>query len=337
MVLKGILVVFILVTGTLFVITKIAFDKTFLKKKKNTEEAIRSLIDKEMFDRDIYNSVKLEEVIIKASDGIKLKGFMIENDKMINRFVIMVHGYSGNHHYQMPFVNMFLNEGFNILLVDQRNHGKSGGKYPTYGIKEKQDISDFIDYLNKRYGENLFLGLHGQSMGGATSLMCGAMDTRVDFVVSDCAFSSAKEVINSELGKHKYIPKTIIYSILKAVTKLKVKVDIEKSSPINDICACRKKLPILFVHGKADSKVPCSMGEDMYKRRNNKIDRLLLVDNAEHMVCYKHNKEDYEKNVHQIIETALEIKTEEGNRRLINSANVGWNVKFKIKNVKFRL
>lgn len=125
---------------SLEIISELAFKKTFLKKKKNKKEAMGSLLKKELLDKKIYNEVEIEDIHIKSKDNLKLKGYLIEKFKDSDRYVILVHGYSDNYHSQMPFVRMFLKEGFNILLVDERNHGESEGDYISYGYHEKERI-----------------------------------------------------------------------------------------------------------------------------------------------------------------------------------------------------
>ena len=38
-------------------------------------------------------------------------------------------------------------KGFDVVLLDLRRHGRSGGKFVTYGAKEKYDIKAVIDTL----------------------------------------------------------------------------------------------------------------------------------------------------------------------------------------------
>ena len=81
------------------------------------------------------------------------------------------------------------------------------------------------------------------------------------------------------------------------------KFKIEDSNPIDEISK-RKDLPVLFVHGLLDEKVPCKMAEEMYNKKQGKNDILFLVKDAIHMNCYGVVKEEYEKKVYKIIEIA---------------------------------
>ena len=280
-------------------VAEYAFNKAFNKHKKNKDEAFEYLKIKNLLDEKIYNEVEIEEVYIKSEDNLKLKGYLVEKYKKSNRYIILVHGYTANHHIHTPFLRFFLNEGFNVLLVDERAHGDSEGKYPSYGYYEKRDLNRWIEFIYNRRNEQLFLGLHGQSMGGATALMCGAINNKVDFIIEDCGYSDGKRVVKYQFTKLYWIPFNTVYLLLKLKVKRRVGFKFKDVSPIEDIS--KLKTPIMFIHGKADTYVPCSMAVEMYRKRENKNDRLLLVDGAEHMWSYSKKKKEYESIVHDFI------------------------------------
>lgn len=302
---EKIVIVLVLFVATYIVIfTWLSFRKAFLKKKKDKKLALDVLRTRELLDEEIYNEVEIEKVHIISKDNLKLEGNLIKKFNN-NNFVILVHGYSDNYHMEMVFVRMFLKEKFNILLVDQRGYGKSEGKYASYGYYESEDICLWIEYLANRFGEDIVLGLHGQSMGGSTCLLCGAKNNKVKFVVDDCGFSKAKDIVKYRFGRYKIIIEPIIYPFLRFIAKIFCKFDFELVNPIDEIVK-RDDLSILFIHGTEDESVPCEMSEQMYKIRNNKNDILLLINGAGHIQAYRHGKDEYEKNVHEIIKRSIE-------------------------------
>lgn len=279
-----------------------AFKKSFHEHKKNKEEALVVLKNRQMSDEEIYDEVDMKEVSIESKDGLRLQGCLVEKYNESKKYIILVHGYSANRHIHMPFTRVFLNEGFNILIVDQRNHGESEGEFPSYGYYERDDIDLWIDFLKNRVGNDVYIGLHGQSMSGATVLMCGARNSNVKFIIDDCGYSSGKEEIKYQMSKHKWVPFLPVYKVLNYKVKNRYGFRFEDVSPIDDIMKCDK--PILFIHGNADVTVPYEMAVDMYNRRNNKKDRLLIVDGSGHMTCYRDKKDEYEMLVHEIIANA---------------------------------
>ena len=305
-ILIGIIVLIIVVC---IVLVEVAFKRAFTKHKKTEEEAYEYLRKKNMLDKEIYNEVNREEVFIESHDNLKLKGYLMESYKESNKYIILVHGFTANNHIHMAFARFFINEGFNVLAIDQRNHGNSEGKYPSYGYFESMDIDRWIEFLYRRTGKELFLGLHGQSMGGATVLICGSRNDKVDFIIDDCGYSNAKDEIRWELSKVKGVYVDFIYLLLRIKARVQIGFDIEKTSPRDEIIKCKK--PIMFIHGDADKLVPCKMAYEMYNLRNNENDVLYIVKGADHMWSYPKEKKEYERKVHNFIEK-LE-KTKENN------------------------
>lgn len=299
----GIIIIVLGIFVFIFSLGELAFYRSFSIHKRTEEEAYKYLESKKLLDKDIYDEVKLEEVSIKSFDGLTLKGFFIKG-KEKDKYIILVHGFKDNHHVEMPFVRMFLAEGFNVLLVDQRSHGCSEGIYPSYGYNEKRDLDKWIEYIyNSNKYNKIILGLHGVSMGASTVLMCGSNNEKVDFIIEDCGFSDCDEEMLFQIGKTVKLLKIPVFIALKIKAKLRVKMNISYVKPIEEIK--KTSTPILFIHGDKDTVVPCKMAIDMYNVHNNPLDRLLIIEGAEHICSYAVDKEKYEKEVHDFIRQLL--------------------------------
>lgn len=301
-----IIIVLLITIGLINYAAEYAFNKAFNKHKKTEQEAYEYLKIKNLYDKEIYDEIEREEVFITSRDNLILKGYLVEEYKDSNRYVILVHGYTGNNHIHMAFLRFFIKEGFNVLLVDERAHGESQGNYPSYGYFEREDLDEWIEFLSQRVHGNLFLGLHGQSMGGATVLMCGARNERVDFIIEDCGYSSGKEIIKYQFTQVNWVPFNTVYLFLKLKVNRRIKFKFNKVSPIDDIMGI--KTPIMFIHGKSDTCVPSEMAVDMYKIRNNENDRIFLVEGADHMWAYSKKKREYESIMREFIVNAEKLK-----------------------------
>ena len=85
----------------------------------------------------------------------------------------------------------------NILLIEQRGCGISGGKYITFGMTERYDVLTWIDWLNRETDGNLPIFLDGISLGGATVLMALELNLpdNVAGVIDDCGYTSEKRCV----------------------------------------------------------------------------------------------------------------------------------------------
>ena len=98
-----------------------------------------------------------QPVEIRSADGTKLRGTYIENSRSSDRTVILLHGLYQNRSMCIPYVDMYRDMGYNVLLIDQRGHGESGGSHTTWGLRETDDLDAWTEWLRgKRRCENRY-------------------------------------------------------------------------------------------------------------------------------------------------------------------------------------
>lgn len=254
---------------------------------------------------DVYSileSHKREDVDITSSDNLKLRGIYIQGDKALNRTMIIVHGYMVSSIWSLQFAELFLNEGWSVLLVDQRRHGRSQGKYSTYGYMEKHDLDRWVDWVIDKNGPDCTIGLHGQSMGGATVLEYAAINKHAKFIIADCPYSDMEKLIIHQM-KFRHLPVYPIIYFFDYLLAVKTGFRMKEVSPIKVVEKC--SIPMMFIHGQLDNFVPAYMSREMYDaKKDNK--KLLIVDGAVHGTSYIVNKELYKKEMMDFVHQALE-------------------------------
>ncbi len=226
-----------------------------------------------------------EDIEIESFDGLKLRGRYYEY-KAGAAIELMFHGYEGDSERDLSGgIERCFALKRNALLIDQRGSGRSDGHISSFGINERRDCKSWVEYAIKRFGSDVKLGLTGVSMGAATVIMATELDLpeNVKFVLADCGYSSAKEILLKVISEMK-LPAKAIYPFVKLGAKIFGGFDLEESSPIEAARKCQ--IPIIFVHGDADAFVPFEMSERMYNECGCEKKRLLKIENAGHGLAY---------------------------------------------------
>jgi len=78
----------------------------------------------------------------------------------------------------------FGGHGWDVVLPDLRAHGSSGGRYVTWGAKEKHDIKDVVDALIDEKLIEPRLYVMGASLGGCVAIQYAAIDSRCEGVLA---------------------------------------------------------------------------------------------------------------------------------------------------------
>ncbi|WP_415342202.1 alpha/beta hydrolase [Clostridium perfringens] len=297
-------IIFFLATG-LYI-----FKSTVTRELHNIEKSYTRYVENNLFDEALYNSASKEDITLKSFDGLNLTSTLIMNENPTNKFIVLVHGVSICYVGSLKYFDIFYKNGFNVLIVNQRRHGKSEGKYSTYGFYEKYDVNMWIEYLKSRFGNDIILGLHGESMGAGTVMETIPLNDSIKFVIEDCGYSNFYELIGFQIThayKNRLVRKILRPSLIFAnfFMKTKAKFSMKKIVPIDIVSST--SLPMMFIHGKEDYFVPWYMSVDLYKAKTKGYKELYLVEGAKHAEALEVNKILYEKKIMTFIEKALSL------------------------------
>ncbi|HFD2040711.1 TPA: alpha/beta hydrolase [Clostridium perfringens] len=299
-----IVIVFFLATG-LYI-----FKSTVTRELHDIEKSYTRYVENNLFDEALYNSASKEDITLKSFDGLNLTSTLIMNENPTNKFIVLVHGVSICYVGSLKYFDIFYKNGFNVLIVNQRRHGKSEGKYSTYGFYEKYDVNMWIEYLKSRFGNDIILGLHGESMGAGTVMETIPLNDSIKFVIEDCGYSNFHELIGFQIThayKNRLVRKILRPSLIFAnfFMKTKAKFSMKKIVPIDIVSST--SLPMMFIHGKEDYFVPWYMALDLYKAKTKGYKELYLVEGAKHAEALEVNKILYKKKIMTFIEKALSL------------------------------
>lgn len=251
------------------------------------------------FDKAWFDSCPKDVIAVESSNGYTLSGLFLK-PLTTNDTIIICHGVTENKMNSIKYARMFNKMGFNTVVYDHRRHGETGGKTTSYGYYEKLDLQHIVAYVREQIGSHAKLGIHGESMGAATTLLyAGDVADEADFYIADSAFSDFRQLLY-------LIMKNAIAVELKAavyVTDLLLRLrDGYTSKHVSPIAATANiARPVLFIHNKLDTFIPASMSEDLFAAKNG--DKMLhLFEVGDHTQAYNETPSDYENVVSSFLQ-----------------------------------
>ena len=148
--------------------------------------------------------LRSEPVAFSSTDGIPLKAWWLPAETKTEDSaqaaaatnVVLAHGRDMNRSGMLARAAFLVRNGYNVLDVDLRDHGESGGNYITPGSREALDILGGVAYLRNR-GLSGPIVAFGYSYGAVAALHAAAQCPDVAAVISDSAFISPDDVLKN--------------------------------------------------------------------------------------------------------------------------------------------
>ena len=199
-----------------------------------------------------------QEVSIASYDGLRLCGLWIpaENPKGT---ILLAHGYRSTKLADFSVAyDYYHRHGMNILVPDQRSHGKSEGRYITFGVKESKDMLSWIDFHNREFGDYQMI-LSGLSMGASTMLYLVDQDLpeNVKGLIADCGFTSPKDILASVFKRVIHLPAGPTVLAADLFARLFAGFSLYEKDTRKTLA--NSKIPVFMIHGTGDDFVPCDM------------------------------------------------------------------------------
>ena len=241
-----------------------------------------------------------QDIYVISTDGLRLHGLWVANQNAKGT-VILVHGYRSTYLLDVSdAISYYYGLGLNVLIPEHRSHGKSEGKFITFGVKESEDMLQWIKFHNREHGEIPLL-LGGVSMGASTLLYLADRELpgNVKGIVADCGFTSPAAIISEVFRSVIHLPAAPsvwvadLFARLFAGFSLYEK-DTRKILP-------NSRVPVLMIHGAEDGFVPCQMSRDGFGVCCEPK-QLLVVDGADHGLSFLVDTDGYSSAVNTFVE-----------------------------------
>ncbi len=237
--------------------------------------------------------IEMETVVIEGNDGVQLVGhwYCPENPE---RVIIAMHGWRSNWSQDFGTISPFWHKhNCAVLYAEQRAQGESGGEYIGFGLLERYDCADWINWVDAKTEGRLPIYLCGISMGASTVLMASGfkLQKSVHGIIADCGFTSPHAIWKHVSESNLHIPYGLYSAAANDLCRRKIQVTSDSYCTTEALGECT--VPVLFIHGTDDKFVPIEMTYENYKACASEK-RLFVVPGAEHGMSYLVDKEGYE-------------------------------------------
>jgi len=216
-----------------------------------------------LHDRAFFERADRQLLEITSRDGLRLKAWLYNRGSDVT--VILCHGYRGGPEELSGIAARLFDAGMNVLLIYQRAHELSEGRYFTMGSREKLDVADWAREIAARKPAGKIV-LFGWSMGGNTVMGAVGEDLPENVVcaVEDCGYDNLRSQLlySCKNAMPKLPAKRMLIGLLDLYCRTLRGFPLEE--PRGEPLA-RTRLPMLFIHGTNDKVVPYGNLERCYE------------------------------------------------------------------------
>lgn len=207
-------------------------------------------------------------------------------------------GVGDNRAGTATFARFLLPAGYDVVMMDSRGQGDSGGGVVTYGWLERRDVSQIISTLKvSEPVQHVFV--LGISMGAAIALQAAGADTRIEGVVAEDPLASLQEVAYDYAGFQRsvFLGKTLFRpAAIAAIRTLAATQQIDPYQVAPKYSVAQRGFPVLLICGTEDQTIPCRHADAIFSAAHG-TKHLWIVEGAAHASAYGEAPTEYKRRV----------------------------------------
>lgn len=284
-----------------FFICYLFFLRAYHRKKPGYAE--KTLQNNHFYDKyrdDLYKemhnleAIPHKEISITSYDNKKLVGEYFDTGS--TKLMICFHGLTAMPLMAFSIIGQeAIKRGYNVLIVHERCHGKSEGKFVSFGYHESKDVISWTNYMKQTYNPTS-ITLTGVSLGAA-SVGLASPSLKVDSLILDSCYSSYEDLFLHLIKNNKFI-KVLVLSVVNMYARIIVKFK-KKKCRVYEALA-RNENKTLFIMGKKDT---LSTLPQMMKNYNScKAKKDIIAVDATHTLAIMVDKDKVINGIFKFIE-----------------------------------
>lgn len=246
----------------------------------------------------------LDTSIVVEGRG-KLAALYIKSDTTTNRVAVLLHGYNDRAESMLHIAYLYNHElGYNVLLPHFFAHGDSDGDHIDMGWNDRFDMLQWMQVANDMFkgdSAQTQMVVHGISMGGATTMCISGEEcpSYVKCFVEDCGYTSVWDEFNGEYKNQFGLPTFPLMNLTSTLCKIRYGWTFGEASPLEQVK--KSTLPMLFIHGDADTFVPYPMLNTLYNAKTKGYKEKYIAHGTKHARAYTDHPEEYTQRVKSFV------------------------------------
>ncbi len=192
----------------------------------------------------------------------------------------------GDYNY-LARVAAFHQLGFSVFVVDYRGYGRSEGLFPSEPqvYEDSQAAWSYLREIRHLPPEQILL--YGESLGGAIALDLAVRHPEAEGLIMQSSFTSMSEVVERRQFLRFFPVNWLLTERFDSLSKVR-----------------SLRIPILFLHGTADSVIPPEMSQRLYAAAPPPK-QLFFIAGAEHVRLYQPGAQSYLRAIQRFVEFLL--------------------------------
>jgi pimeloyl-ACP methyl ester carboxylesterase len=243
--------------------------------------------------------LRIRDVEFQSEDGVQLRGWWSAGDSG-KPIIIFVHGLNRSRFEHLERAAESNKRGYGVLLFDLRNHGKSADAHTTLGIHESRDVCAARKFLQTESPGSAQV-VWGVSLGASTALLAERRCPGASAIISDSSFLSFSETIKHHFNLVFHLPSFPVADMIIALTSWRMGFSAQDGD-VEAAVAALPDVPILFVAGGADARMPPELAQRLASRASNPRKQVLVVPGAGHGQAFAHDPEVYLRTAFDFLE-----------------------------------
>jgi pimeloyl-ACP methyl ester carboxylesterase len=243
---------------------------------------------KRLSPQDLGLAYRSMDFVVRDERGrpLKLAAWWIPAGAPSSNAVILLHGYGDAKIGSIAWAPTWHGLGWNVLAIDGRTHGESGGRFCSGGFHERDDLDQVIDQLRQQQPrEAERLALFGISLGTGAATGAAARRRDIAAVVLDSPFADYRNAVRSHLARLN-APLATLHGLIVWLAGRWCGADWQHSRPADLLrqISC----PVLILRGSEDDFVhPSDLAEldaSLAARPEGTLSRTVIFNGAHHIL-----------------------------------------------------